>query len=60
MFVTNVPTSADEELLLEVFGKCGLVHDVHKFNPENLKRKAGRRRERRERRGDEPKVMINT
>jgi hypothetical protein len=41
VFVTNVPNSVEEEQLFNLFGKCGLVYDVHKFSPENLKRKAG-------------------
>eukprot|EP00026_Physarum_polycephalum_P012777 Phypoly_transcript_13109.p1 GENE.Phypoly_transcript_13109~~Phypoly_transcript_13109.p1 ORF type:complete len:291 (+),score=66.57 Phypoly_transcript_13109:54-926(+) len=40
VFVTNVPNSVDEEHLFNVFGRCGLVYDVHKFTPESLKRKA--------------------
>jgi hypothetical protein len=41
VFVSNIPIFVDEERILEVFSECGLVHDVHKFNPNSLKRKTG-------------------
>jgi len=40
IFVTNVPTDTTDSELQEVFSQCGLVNDIHKFNPDTLKRKS--------------------
>jgi hypothetical protein len=39
VFVTNVPITVGEDTLADVFGVCGLIHGVHKFDPDNMKRK---------------------
>ncbi len=41
LFVTNISVDTHEEQLLEAFGQWGLINDLHKFNTDTLKRKAG-------------------
>jgi len=38
VFVSNVPADTTQEELFNIFGQCGLVYEVHKFNPDNFKR----------------------